>query len=190
MLRSVKRAAERGLQAGILTVFVVGLRRRSPGAVVNAVCALFVTALPRRLERRYDLEFEGWQRLYVDAGMLTHAVGMLGPYDDVWWWDNVTHTCSATLLGGVVFAVARRRDRNPRPRVVAVVVCLGVLWEAFEYAIHAVAKRFGVEPILVSYGSADVAADLAFDLLGALLVLAFGDRLLDNLVPTDEHGER
>ncbi|EMA42053.1 hypothetical protein [Halococcus hamelinensis] len=190
MLRFVGQAAERGLQAGIFVVFVVGLRQRNPGAVVNAACALLVTHLSPCIERRYDIEFKEWQRLYVNTGMLAHAVGMLGPYDDVWWWDNVTHTSSATLLGGVVFAAARRRGRDPYPRVIAVVVCLGVLWEAFEYAIHAIAKYIGVEPILVSYGRADVAFDLGFDLVGALLVLVFGDHLLGNLTTTNEKIQR
>ncbi|WP_254546966.1 hypothetical protein [Halomarina pelagica] len=178
---SVAREAERGIRYGIVAVFLVGLRRRNAGAVVNAALALAFTYLPDVLEREYDVEFRPWQRVYAEIATLTHAVGMLGPYDDVWWWDHLTHAHSATLLAGIVHAAARRRGREPRPRVVAVVVCVGLLWELMEYAVHAAADRLGLEPFLVSYGRTDTVLDLIFDLLGASLVLAFGDRILDNL---------
>ena len=182
---TVARAAERGIRAGIVAVFVVGLRRRDPAAVFNAVLAFVATFLPGAFERRYDVEFRPWQRVYAESAMLTHAVGMLGPYDDVWWWDHLTHTHSATLLGGLVYASARRRGRAPRPRVLAAIVLFGVAWEAVEYAIHAVAKRLGIEPLLVHYGQTDTALDLVFDLVGALAVLALGERLLRNVIPAE-----
>ena len=177
-----ERAVERGIRCGLLGVVLLGVRRRNPGAVVNALVALVATYLPGVVEWRYDVTFRPWQRAYAEAAMLTHAVGMLGPYDDTWWWDHLTHTHSATLLAGVVYAVSRRRGRDPRPRVVAVVVAAGVLWELVEYVIHAVARRVGLEPILVHYGRTDTLLDLVFDLLGALFVLAFGDSLLGNFL--------
>ncbi|WP_254763828.1 hypothetical protein [Natrinema marinum] len=185
MQTTVGREAERGIRYAILAVFVVGVRRRNPGAVVNAVVALAATYLPGVAERRYDIEFQAWQRVYLQSAMLTHAVGMLGPYDDVWWWDHLTHTHSATLLGGAVFAAARRRGRDPRPRVVAIVAVAGVLWEIGEYVVHTVADWVGLEPLLVTYGRADTLFDLVFDLVGALLVLVFGDRVLGNLEPAE-----
>ncbi|MFC7157518.1 hypothetical protein ACFQPA_18990 [Halomarina halobia] len=177
---SVAREAERGIRYGLLAVFVVGLRRRNAGAVVNAVLALAAAYLPDVLEREYDVEFRPWQRVYAETAMLTHAVGMLGPYDDVWWWDHLTHAHSATLLGGIVHVVARRRGRDPGARVVGVVMCTGLLWELAEYAIHTTANRLGLEPFLVSYGRTDTLLDLAFNLVGAALVLAFGDHALKN----------
>ncbi|WP_246998309.1 hypothetical protein [Halosolutus gelatinilyticus] len=182
---SISRDAERGIRLGLLAVFVAGCRRRNPGAIANALLAFVATYCPAVVERRYGVEFRPWQRVYVEAAMITHAAGMLGPYDDVWWWDHVTHAHSATLLGGLVFASARRRDRNPRPRVIAVVSCVGILWELVEYAIHAAANRLGFEPLLVSYGKTDTALDLVFNLVGALLVLAFGDRVLENFVSSE-----
>ena len=149
---------------------------------MNAVLAFVATYLPGAVERRYDVGFRPWQRTYAQSAMLTHAIGMLGPYDDTWWWDHLTHTHSATLLGGVIYAAARRRGVDPRPRVLGVVAGAGVVWEAAEYVAHAVADRLGVEPVLVMYGKRDTLVDMGFNLLGALVVVAFGDHLLGNFV--------
>jgi hypothetical protein len=155
---------------------------------VNALVTFTATYLPGVVEWRYGVSFRPWQRLYLNVGMLAHAVGMLGPYDDTWWWDHVTHTCSSTLLGGLIHARARQEGRDPSPRVLAGVLCGGVLWELVEYAIHGVSRRVGLEPLLIQYGREDTLLDLAFDLLGALLVLAFGDRLLPNLGGGEDRG--
>jgi hypothetical protein len=184
---SVIETGERGLRTGIVAVFVEGVRRRNPGAIVNAVVALWATYLPAVLERRCAIEFRPWQRIYVATAMLTHAVGMLGPYDDIWWWDHLTHVHSATLLGGLIHVVSRRSGVDPRPRVLVGVAVAGLLWELVEYVAHVASRAVGLEPILVSYGAADTLLDLVCNLVGAVLVLAFGDTLLGDLVrPRDE----
>ncbi|POG56186.1 hypothetical protein [Haloferax marisrubri] len=174
-----------GIRYAIVVVFLAGLRRRNPAAMVNAVFGLAGTYLPDAVERLAGVEFRPWQRVYVESAMLTHSVGMLGPYDDVWWWDHLTHAHSATILGGVVHVLSRRRGRDPSTRVLAAVVCAGLLWELAEYAIHRGADALGIDPVLVSYGRVDTALDLVFNLVGAALVVLFGDRALTNLVPED-----
>lgn len=183
---SILRTVERGIRYGIGVVFVVGLRQRRWRAVVNAVVAIACTYLPDVIENRYEVEFLPWQRAYTATAMFTHAVGMLGPYEDTWWWDDITHTHSATLLGGLTHVLARRRGQNPRPRVLAVVGCLGLGWELMEYTIHAAANRLDFEPVLVPFGKKDTLFDLCFDTLGALFVIAFGDRLLRNFFERSE----
>lgn len=178
------RVIECSIRTGILAVFVVGLRRRDLGAVTNALLALVGTALPATFERRYAVEFQPWQRVYADTAMFTHTVGMLGLYDGTEWWDHLTHTHSATLAGGLIHVIARRHGHDPRPLVAGGVAGSGVIWELAEYVIHAVAEHLGVEPVLVHYGKHDTLLDLAFDILGAVLVLAFGDSLLENFIQT------
>ncbi|UHQ98214.1 hypothetical protein HYG81_19180 (plasmid) [Natrinema zhouii] len=179
------RGVGREARYTLLTVFLVGLRRRDPGAVVNAVVAAIGTYLPKFVTRAYGVRLRPWQRAYVNSAMVTHAVGMLGPYDDIWWWDHLTHTHSSSILAGIVYVASRRKGRNPGPRVVATVVSLGLAWEIVEYAIHATAKRLELEPILVTYGPKDTFLDIVFDLVGALLVLAFGDRVLGEIAANE-----
>jgi hypothetical protein len=183
---SVAREAERGIRYGLLAVLVVGLRRRHPGAVVNALGALAASYLPAVIESRYDVEFEPWQRLYASSATFTHAVGMLGPYDDIWWWDHLTHTHSATILASAIYTHARNRGRQPHTRVIAAITTVGVLWEFAEYVIHFFARLLDLEPLLVNYGAQDTLLDLCFNLLGALLVLLFGDRVLENFLGATE----
>lgn len=90
----------------------------------------------------------------------------------------ISHTHSATLLSGIVYAVSRRRGRDPRLDVIGVVACVSVLWELMEYVSHVITTRLGSEPILVTYST----FDLVFDLLGAVLVLVFADQLLENFI--------
>ncbi|WP_255170272.1 hypothetical protein [Natrononativus amylolyticus] len=183
---AIARRLERALRFAIGAVFVAGVRRRNPGAVVNAAVSFGLSFLPGLLERRYGVEFRPWQRVYAVTALFTHAVGMLGPYDDTWWWDHLTHVHSASVLGGLAHAAARRRGRDPRRCTLAAVVVGGVCWEVVEYVIHAVARRLGVEPILVSYGRRDTVLDLFFNAVGALLVLVFGESLLRNLARDDD----
>ena len=174
------RTADRTIRGAVLTVLVEGLRQRNPNAIVNAVLMFVATYLPDIAERLYDVRFRPWQRAYTELAMFAHAAGFLGPYDDTWWWDHVTHVLSATLLGGVVHVAAHRRDRDPDRAVFASIVGGGLLWEGLEYTIHRLSDRLGVEPVLVYYGLRDTLKDLLFNLLGAILVLVFGDRLLRN----------
>lgn len=169
------------LRWAIVAVFLAGLRQRNPGAVVNAVFTYLGTYVPALFERTSGIEFRPWQRLYVTTAMVLHAIGMLGPYDNTRWWDHVTHTMSASIVGGATFVAAKRRGKDPRPMTLGAVVTLGVLWELAEYLIHATATRLGVEPILVFYSKQDTVLDLLFNLVGASLVILLGDRKLANL---------
>ena len=177
---SVMRTAQRGIRGAIIAVIMAGGRRKNSGAVVNGLLTLAAAYLPGIIERQYNVEFRPWQRVYTETALLMHAAGMLGLYDDTWWWDHLTHTLSATLLGGGVHVAARRHGHDPRLRVLAAIVGGGVLWELMEYAIHALTDRLGLQPVLIPYSAHDTLLDLFFDLVGALLVLAFGNRFLRN----------
>lgn len=184
--------ANRLLQIGIVTALLSGFRRRDPSVIVNGFLSLVLALLPNYLERRNGLHFRPWQRLWVSTAGLVHTLGMLGPYDRVWWWDHLAHTLSGVVVGGVadVFyrVYAEDADRTTVPArsrsefIVGVTLVFGLLWEGLEYAIHAIGERVGFKPLLVHYGRLDVVGDLIFDGIGAGLVVRYGRRALSNIV--------
>lgn len=190
--------ANRLVQLGIVVALSMGVRRRDPSVLLNGLLSLAFAALPAQLERRYGARFRLWQRLWISAAAFVHTIGMLGPYDRVWWWDHLAHALSGVVVGGTVDvylrATAAETGRSPlsgRFRSVAILgvtMGVGLLWEALEYVVHAVADRLGFEPLLVHYGRRDTVGDLLFDGLGAALVIVFGRSALSNVVEsvTDE----
>ena len=175
------------LQAGILAVLAVAVRRGNVAATVNALGSFALAVLPTTLAwlgRPVALGPE--LPLWLAAAGLFHSVGMLGPYDSVWWWDHLTHTLSAALVAALVYAAAivalpTLGFAADPAAVAAVTVALtfgaGVLWELVEILARAVGERYGVEPVLVHYGWRDTAADLVFDVVGAVLVAALDVRV-------------
>lgn len=56
---SVAQKVKRSIKYAILGVFVAGVHRRSPGAIVNAVRMVTASYLPDTIERLYGVEFRG-----------------------------------------------------------------------------------------------------------------------------------
>jgi hypothetical protein len=116
------------------------------------------------------------------AGLL-HALGMLGRYDSVWWWDHLTHTLSAALAAALLYAgLLVVAPAIAVAGTVLTIVVLGVLWEAGELFAREVADRYDIEPVLVHYGWRDTALDLLFDVVGAGVVVALDVRLFRPVV--------
>ncbi|WP_227355616.1 hypothetical protein [Haladaptatus salinisoli] len=182
----------RGMQLAIASVVVVGLATRNVGVLVNGVLALGVTVLPGVLNRDYRLALDPRMTLWITAAVFFHAVGMLGLYDVVWWWDHLTHTLSATLVAGVGYATARALDEHSDavhfpPRFMFVYVLLftlafGVVWEVLEFAARGFAEVAGIDPVLIQYGLRDTVVDLIFDAAGAALVALFGTGALSGTI--------
>jgi hypothetical protein len=190
--RGLGRGANAVARVATAVALLAGVRRRDPTVVVNGVLSLVFAALPGYLARAYGVRFRPWQRAWISTAGLVHTLGMLGPYDRIWWWDHLAHTLSGVVIAGVadvsVRAGAERGDsaatlrRSRASYVAGITLGFGILWECFEYVVHAVADRLGFEPLLVHYGRLDAVADVLFDLLGAALVLGFGRWGLSNVV--------
>lgn len=172
--------------------FVVALRRRSWAAVVNSLvsvvlavsaAAVATTLLPLAWNAVAAPELALW----VSVAGLLHSVGMLGPYDSVWWWDHLTHTVSAALVAALVYAgLVVAVDTGVWPFVssattpvltVLFTFGIGVAWEVVELVSRGVGELFDVEPVLVHYGWRDTALDLVFDVVGAVLVVVLDVRI-------------
>ncbi|MFC7232569.1 hypothetical protein ACFQMM_16435 [Saliphagus sp. GCM10025308] len=175
-------------QVGILAILLEALHRRDAAAATNALVSFAVTLLPAAVEYVAEAGFGASIAFGTDlpfwiavAGFL-HAVGMLGPYDSVWWWDHLTHLVSAALVAALVYAgflvlTPALGWWQIGLLTICVTFVVGVLWELLEIIARRAGIRYDVEPVLVHYGWRDTAFDLVFDVLGALLVVLFDLRL-------------
>lgn len=166
----------------LVGALAVGVRRENAAAVVNTAAMLCLALVPPAAGWLFGdgpatAGLPGLTLAVAVAGFL-HALGMLGRYESVWWWDHLTHTLSAALLTALLYAGLLVVD--PSIAVAGALLgtlTLGVLWEVGELFAREVAERYEIEPVLVHYGRRDTALDLVFDLVGAGLVVALDLRL-------------
>lgn len=179
--------------SGIVLVLAVAVRRTNVPAAVNALVSLGAALSPRAAELLLQsasgttVTLPPELSLWVAVAGFLHALGMLGPYDTVWWWDHLTHAVSAALLSALLYAglvvVADSSAGIDLPAAavgfvtVALTLAFGICWELIELVARDVGERFDVEPVLVHYGRRDTALDLVFDVVGALAVVLLDVRL-------------
>jgi len=163
------------LQGAILLTLVIGVRRRNVAAAVNALVAFAVSVVPFVLYLTAGLVLAPTLSLWLAVAGLLHAVGMLGPYDSVPWWDTVTHFVSASFVAALCYAgvlVAVATGWLAAAATLLLTLALGLWWELLELVARELGEQFDVEPVLVHYGWRDTLADLAVDVLGAVVVVA------------------
>lgn len=177
---------------GIGAVFAVATRRGNVPAMVNATVSFLLVIVPVLVDliatRAYGVSpgLTPELPLWVAVVGLLHSYGMLGVYDDVWWWDHLTHTLSAALIAALLYAAVLvaidHVSISPRGNliwifVVFVTLLAGVFWELVELLARDVERKFDVPSVLEHYGRRDTVMDLGFDIIGALLVLAVDVRV-------------
>lgn len=187
------------LEVGLVGIFFIGIDRGNLGIVVNAGVALLVAQLPPILKRDYEIPLDPGLTLWITAAVFLHALGTLGIpgsslsfYASVWWYDHVTHALSASIVAAAGYATIRAIDVHddrivlpPRFTFVFVLlftVAFGVLWEVLEFAIAEVALLVGGTSVLTQYGLEDTMLDLVFDVMGGLVVAAWGTAYLTDVV--------
>lgn len=184
------RFVHRTLQVVILAVLVGGLALQHLGIIVNAVVALGATALPTVLRRDFDIYLSPLLTLWISGAVTLHAIGMFGLYDNVWWWDHLTHFVSAAMVAGTGYALTVTLDEHsdavhfPRSFLTVYVflftAAAGVFWELIEMVGRELARTFGFEAVLVVYGLEDTMMDLIFNMAGAVVVaVVAGDSVRD-----------
>lgn len=163
-------------QGAILLTLVVGVRRRNVAAAVNALVAFVVAVLPVVLDATAGLAVTPTLSLWLAVAGLLHAIGMLGPYDAVPWWDTVTHFVSASFVAALIYAAVLVADAAPGWQAAAatllLTLALGLWWELLELVARELGEQFDIEPVLVHYGPRDTLVDLFVDALGAAAVVA------------------
>jgi hypothetical protein len=183
-LGRVARVVVRLLQTALVGLLGYAALTVDPGLFTNVAMSLVVAFLPDLLDWRHGHRLRPVLALWIAVAAFLHALGALGPYETVPWYDHVTHTLSATLVAGVGFAVVVAIDREhdgvqipARLRAVFIllfVLAFGVLWEIAEFASGGLAALVGGEPALAQYGLEDIVLDLVFNTAGAVVVALWG----------------
>lgn len=186
-----QRRLTRGMQVVLVGLVGFGVLGGHPKAISNGAIALLVTFLPGVLERNYELPLDPWLALWITAAVSLHSLGSAGLYGLIYWWDNLTHAVSASLVAGVGYTVARAVDLHSEeidiPRrfafvyILVVVLAFGVIWELFEFGLDVIAGSTGLTMPLAQHGLDDTVRDLMFNSLGALIVAVFGQAHLTGI---------
>ncbi|ELZ13370.1 hypothetical protein C477_22980 [Haloterrigena salina JCM 13891] len=183
--------AVRLLQAALVALSGYAVFTANPSLFANSGVPLALTLTPALVRREFDHEMGGGLALWIATAAFLHAVGAIGLYTWFGWFDQLTHTVSATLVAGVGYAVVDALDRSGtavefpaefRFVFIAVfVLAFGVIWEILEFATGGLAALIGGEPVLAQYGTTDIAFDLLFNAVGAVLVALWGTGYFDGV---------
>ncbi|MCO8245033.1 MULTISPECIES: hypothetical protein [unclassified Haladaptatus] len=181
----------RVMELCLVGIFFVGMDRGNLGIMINSALAFAVTHTPAVLKRDYGIPMDAGLTLWITTAVFLHAVGTLGPYQNVWWWDHVTHMLSASLVAGVGYATVRALDSHyedvylpPRFMFVFIlmfVVAFGVIWEVTEFAVSGLASIVGGRAVLTQFGLGDTMLDLVFDTAGGLVTALWGTAYLTDV---------
>lgn len=175
----------RVLQAGLLALTGYGVVAGRMDVAVNAAGSLGVTFLPALLRRETGVRMDVGIVLWLAVATTTHAVGILGPYRNVWWYDHVTHALSASIIAGVAYATVDALDRSredvhlPEPYrslvLFTFVLATAVLWEVMEFSATQLSMAFGADSsVLVIFGPQDIITDIVYSAVGGLVVVLWG----------------
>ncbi|RAW46623.1 hypothetical protein DQW50_03445 [Halorubrum sp. 48-1-W] len=185
-----------GFLAGILGTLLVGTLSRNLQAVVNGIASLVAAVTPTLAELTIGLQtganvtFGPELSVWIAAAGFLHMLGMLGWYDTVRWWDHLTHTVSAALIATLVYASLRSpsvlgaqvTDVYTAVFTVLFTLGVGVFWEFVELAARELGEHIDRPPVLEYYGLRDTVLDMAFNGVGAVVVVAFDVRLFVPIV--------
>ncbi|MFW5938171.1 MAG: hypothetical protein ACOCSN_04430 [Halanaeroarchaeum sp.] len=193
---TLEKVVVRGMQGVIALLLVWGVVTANVSIAVNATLGLATTLLPGVLERDFEITIGPWLTSLITLAIFLHTIGMLGPYETVWWWDELTHTFSASIVAVVGYATTKAIDEHVEDIylppdfmylfIVLFTLALGVFWELLEFLARGLAQLSGQEAVLVQYGVTDTARDLVFDAVGAVIAALFGIPRTQGLVDSIE----
>ena len=180
---SQERLITRVLQVVLVGLLVYNLVTAQLEAAVTVGLALAVTLLPALLRREYGYSMDAGLVLWITVAIILHTAGTLGLYKHYQWYDEVTHTVSATIIAGLGYASFRALELHSEDIdvpsefravfIVVFVLAAGIFWEVLEFALG------GLVPV---YGIDDIVTDLIFNAVGAVIVAVWGTGYVTGLV--------
>lgn len=167
--------------SAILVVLIIAIIRQQTAAAVNAVAAFAAALTPWLIELTTPLNLPPVMTLWLGIAGLLHAIGMLGPYSTIAWWDYLTHTISGGFVATVAYsALIVVTEPNAGWLVtggtIGATVAVGIVWELLELVARSIGDRYNIPPVLVVYSWRDTTIDLIVDGLAAVIVVAVGLR--------------
>lgn len=188
-----ERLLARALQAVLLALAVYGTVTARYTVAVTGALTFCLTLVPGYLRKDYGVPLGPGVTAWITAAAVLHAVGYLGPYRTVGWYDQLTHTFSATVIAAGGYALVRAADVHSdsvdlpnefaAAYVIVFVLALGVFWEVAEHFAEVVARAVGARSALVQYGLDDIVYDLTFNAAGAVVVAAWAELRGDEAEP-------
>lgn len=180
------------MQVALLGLFIYGLATFQLGMAANGGFALAVTLLPALLRREYGYSMDAGIVLWITIAIFLHSAGSLGLYGRFAWYDEVTHTISATIIAGIGYAVLRAFECHSEEIdvpsdfravfIIVFVLAFGVIWELFEFASVWLSRVIGVQSPVTVYGIDDIVTDMIFNTVGAVVVAIWGTGYFDGFV--------
>jgi len=179
------------MQFVLAGIVVYGVVEGEPKAISNGSMGLLITFVPALLERKYDFPLDPWLGLWITLAVSLHTMGSAGLYQQLDWWDHITHAMSTSLIAAIGYTFARAVDLHSDdiqiPKqfafvfILLVVMSFGVIWELFEFGLDIVADTTGVSMPLAQHGLDDTVRDMMFNTLGAIVVATFGQAHLSGV---------
>ncbi|WP_339103796.1 hypothetical protein [Haloterrigena salinisoli] len=180
---SQERLAVRLLQFALAGLVGYGLVTMRFAIAATGGFALAITLLPAALRREYGYSMDVGLVLWITVAMILHTVGSLWLYEWFQWYDEITHTVSATIIAGIGYASFRAFELHsddidvpPAFRAVFIVVFVlaaGVVWEVLEFALGGVVTVYGLD---------DIVTDFVFNAVGAVIMAVWGTGYVGGLV--------
>lgn len=187
-----ERLLTRTLQAGLVGMVGYGLLTVRWSIALNGLFALAVTLLPAVVRREYGYAMDPGLVLWITVAVVLNALGLIGLYSQYQWYDEITHTVSATIIAGLGYAAFRALEAHsdeidvpPAFRAVFVVVFVlaaAVVWELLEFGSELLGDVVGGIAPLTVYGIDDIVTDMIFNAVGAVLVALWGTDYVTGLV--------
>ena len=187
-----QRQLVRALQLGIVATIGVGLLELDLAIVLTGIFSLGVTFLPAIFQRNPRVSMDVALVLWISATVFLHTLGTAFFYGESFWWHNVTHTVSGSLVAAIGYgtfrgideytSVVRFPSRFMFVLILLFVVTIGVLWEIMEFATDGLMLALGAEPVLAQHGLDDTMTDMLFNSFGAIVVATWGTAYLTGFV--------
>ena len=182
------KLASRSMQAGMLGIALAGVLTANYTWLPAAVLSLFVTIIPSIFRRDLGIVLPFELNFWIVLALFLHVIGgFSGFYDNVPYWDHITHAMSASLIAALGFVVVVTVDKYvetihlPRPFLALFIMmftmAIGVLWEIMEFVND---QTFSSR---LQYDLDDTMVDMVFDAFGGFIVGIAGYHYLTHTTP-------